>query len=174
MQSARHDRVIVPVARSVFVPEPGRPTDLDHVCAVTLTADQIIAAIRDRGSDARDLRDAAHEAHHALFANVRKRWTRDNVHAGVLRAARHRVIAGRDAALVKLELDARAVEWALCDRYGLPYELDKWADIMWWETAKSMSILLPDVDQVAQAIRLTRKRAIVETWADKIVALARK
>jgi len=43
-------------------------------------ADALILAIRARGSDTTNLRDAAHEAHHhALSAGVRGKWTRVNI-----------------------------------------------------------------------------------------------
>ncbi len=44
--------------------------------AVSLQAAKIIEAVRARGNDPRDLRDAAHEAHHALEVKA-KDWDRD-------------------------------------------------------------------------------------------------
>lgn len=140
---------------------------------------QILRYVQARGSDARDLRDATHEAHHAIASGCRKPWTRDNIHAAVLRAARGdritRLLGGStNEALVKYELEARAVEWIICERAGLEYDLPKWADVMWWETFKNMNIRLPDVDDVAKAIKLAKERPSIVRAADRVAELADK
>jgi hypothetical protein len=44
-----------------------------------ISANDFIAAVRSMGCVPRDLRDAAHEAHHAIVGKA-KRWTRDGIH----------------------------------------------------------------------------------------------
>lgn len=121
-----------------------------------------------------DLRDASHEAHHALYCGLRKPWTRDNIHEAILRRAK------RDASglyrstelLVQYELHARAVEWTVCERYGIEYDVEHWADIMWWETIKNMNIRLPDVEQIIDAIKIAKGMKRIERYADEVVLLA--
>jgi len=43
--------------------------------------EMLIAIVVEKGGDARDVRDAAHEACHALMWGVKKKWTRENIHA---------------------------------------------------------------------------------------------
>lgn len=89
----------------------------------------IIAAVRAFGSDAVDLRDAAHEAHHALDARVpRGRWDRQTIDRAV-----HRMGAKRAATS---ELMARAVEQFVCADLGVPCDsVDDYATIAVLEAA---------------------------------------
>lgn len=71
---------------------------------------RIITRVRERGSDARDLRDAAHEACHALDAGARS-WEREDIHAALDAKAKR-----RRSYLWEAECLARAVEEVVCDR----------------------------------------------------------
>lgn len=133
-----------------------------------MTADGLLAAIRSHGVISNDIRDASHEAHHALTCGLRKPWTRDNVHAAVLRVARRAPMA-----LVDAELTARAVEATVCKRLGVEYDVAKWANTMWWETAKNMHISLP-VDFAEQAISSRIGTRAIEAHADAVFAIAIK
>lgn len=129
----------------------------------------LIAAIRARGSDARDLRDAAHEACHAIEANVPDgKWDREGIHS--------RLIRGRSRSdLVRLEIEARAVEQLVCADLGVDCDtVDKWAEITWWETMKNMRINLPSVEWIAKAVNLAMKQGRIRDKTDAVVALADK
>lgn len=144
-----------------------------------MTADwspRVIRYVQARGNDTRELRDAAHEAHHALYTGLRKPWTRDNIHAAVLRIARKQVsrVMPLPDLLVRQELNARAVEWIVCERAGLEYDAPKWADVMWWETFKNMNIRLPDVEEVQAAITIAKGRPTIVRAAEAVIALADK
>lgn len=132
-------------------------------------ATKLIEIIRARGSDAEDLRDAAHEAHHALDTGLERKWTRDNIHAAIMRKAG----PGRRALteLVSFEFDARAVEWIICERFGVLYEPAKWADITFWETVKNMQIQLPTDDTIEKAMRDRKELPVIQGYADRVEAL---
>jgi hypothetical protein len=136
-----------------------------------MSADKLLAAIQAHGCDATDLRDAAHEAHHALFAKVKPPWERERIHQALMRRAKGRLASGQ---LVIYELNARAVEWIVCERFDITYDLTKWADIMWWETAKSLRICLRDIGWVAKLITQRKATAEAIAYADAVIALAGK
>ena len=75
-------------------------------------ADRIIAAVRARGSEpiGTGLRDAAHEAFHALSVGA-KTWDRETVHRALTRKHKR-------AHLWLHEMQARAVEQAVCEALG--------------------------------------------------------
>lgn len=88
----------------------------------------IVAWARSMGSAADTVRDAAHEASHALeFGCVR--WDRRSVDEAAF-APRNRSL------LVTSEIDARAVERIVCEELGLTYEPLRWAEICLLEQAK--------------------------------------
>ncbi len=136
------------------------------------TPEQIIAAIRKRGSDATTLRDAAHEAQHALECGCTKPWTRDNVHRAVLRHASKLAGARRNfSEQVALEVRARATEMLVVQAYGEPYNLDEWAATMWWETLKNAQISLPADPWARDAIARAAKTKSILAWRDKVIQL---
>lgn len=126
------------------------------------------------GKGPADLRDAAHEAHHALSVGLRKPWDRERIHQAILRRAKRDagVLIRSTELLVRYELHARAVEWTICERYGIEYELERWADITWWETAKNMNIHLPPLDQIAEAIKSVKGSRRIECFANDVARLA--
>jgi hypothetical protein len=130
----------------------------------------LLTAIRSHGCDATDLRDAAHEAHHALDARVRGKWSRERIHRALVAKASKSGL-GRST-LVSYEIDARAVEWIICERYGIAYDLDAWANTMWWETAKNMNIQLPNDGWIQTAIRMRKESARITRAADAVQAIA--
>lgn len=134
-------------------------------------AKRLLEVIRANGCDALDLRDAAHEAHHALFTRLKPKWTRDRIHEALVK------LAGRDrtsrSTLVAYELDARAVEWLVCDRYGIEYDAPKWADTMWWETTKNMNITLPSDAWILEAMKIRTQLPSIAKHVDNVIALAK-
>lgn len=137
----------------------------------TKAAVDLTLAIQAKGSDATSLRDAAHEAHHALYAGLKPKWTRDRIHAAIMKKAR---VLGRrmlNTQLVVMELDARAVEWIVCERFGVEYEPEKWADITWWETIKNMRIELPEEPWILDRMKECKELDRVKRYADAVIAL---
>lgn len=100
-----------------------------------------IAAVRARGSDATDLRDAFHEAHHAVTAKLKKPWERERIHQALLHLPR--VKKWGVAMLVQEEIDARAVERVACAKFGIEYDVDWWAMMAAMETCKTLGAGLP-------------------------------
>ena len=99
----------------------------------TLTKDivaLVIAHVRSMGSDATDLRDAAHEACHALDCDA-ERWDRDSVHDAVWR--KYELAGDR----LRAEAFARAVERLVCECAGVPYDRDQWMLMAAMETIKN-------------------------------------
>jgi len=136
------------------------------------TPELILEAVRSRGSDARDLRDAAHEAHHALFAQVRGSWDREAIHTALVR---HSDRSGLGmGALISYELDARAVERTVCLRLGVDHDLDKWSHITWMETLKNMRVTLPHMGWVGAGIETRMDRKLIQTAADAVMNLTPK
>jgi hypothetical protein len=87
-------------------------------------SEDLIAAWQACGSDTNDLRDGAHEAHHALDAGLRGPWDRERIHAALVRKAR-----GQRSTLLGYEIDARAVEHLVCVEFDVPHDIDHWS--MW-------------------------------------------
>lgn len=101
-------------------------------------ADLFISEVRRRGSDAHDLRDAAHESFHAMVAKIRAPWDRERIHAGLLRTPIVRSFAR--AGLIAHELDARSVERVVCARFGVEYDLNFWSTVAVMETVKTTGV----------------------------------
>lgn len=126
------------------------------------TAQRLVDAVRKRGSNADDPRDAAHEACHALEWGVTKKWTRDNIHA---RKPRIRSDG------VSSEITARAVEAIVCADLGVKYDVDKWAFTCWMEMLKNEGISLPTGSWLADAIRRRMKTDGARRMANRVLAL---
>lgn len=117
-----------------------------------MTKDQVVEAVRARGSNARDLRDAVHEAYHAVSVGAED-WDRDAL-MDVL--ARKYSRANRSEALLN-ELEARAAEWAACDVNGVEYDVRHWVATMCMEAVKFDRLSLP-FEQVVSAVTDIRRR----------------
>lgn len=87
----------------------------------------IVAWVRCMGSDTTDVRDAAHEASHALEFGC-ERWDRRSIDVAAFAPQNRRL-------LVSSEVEARAVERIVCEEVGVPYEPLKWADVCLLEQA---------------------------------------
>lgn len=130
-------------------------------------AASIVAAIRSRGSDARDLRDAAHEAHHALRCNLRGPWERERIHARLMA-----ITEGSAMLLLQEEIDARAVEWVVCRDFGQEYDADHWAMIAAMESIKGG--MAAPVDFWISSIARRRDTVLVRRYADRVIAIKPK
>lgn len=87
----------------------------------------VVQWVRSMGSDTVDVRDAAHEASHALEFGC-ERWDRGSIDRAAFDVRNRRF-------LVSSEVEARAVERIVCEELGLPYDARKWADVCLLEQA---------------------------------------
>jgi hypothetical protein len=121
----------------------------------------IIRAVRARGSDARDLRDAAHEACHAIEADAHS-WERESIH----RAVR------RDLDMYRAEVNARAVEQIVCRRLGVAIETVRhWAFICGMESIK-FGYGFPHPEVIALDVACAMGSDEAWSLADDVCALA--
>jgi hypothetical protein len=131
-----------------------------------VNAAALLSAIQSRGSDATDLRDAAHEACHALQWKVTKRWTRDNIHAKKPK---------RPGFGVGDEIVARAVEQLVCRELGVDCgPVSKWAHVCWMETLKNERISLPTGDWLETRINEAMTGREANKLAAAVLALTEK
>lgn len=112
------------------------------------------------------LRDAAHEAHHALTAKCKAPWSRDAIHEAMAD-----LCGDVNGEWVIQELDARAVERVVCQALGAPYDADRWMEITWFETASSMKIMLPSVEWITDAVVLRLGLPKIKAAARRILTL---
>jgi hypothetical protein len=140
---------------------------------VTL-ADHLLAAVRARGSDAGDVRDAAHEACHAIEGGLRLRgrWDRETIHRGLKKRARASGVLATSE-IVLCEIVARGVEQIVCADLGVACgTIEEWASITWFETVQSERIKLPSGEWVAESIRKRMTTARVRRLAKEVLAIA--
>jgi len=131
------------------------------------TAASIIEAVRDRGNDPRDFRDAVHEAAHALEARVPPPWDRERIHTYLVRSC-----GTRDpvAALVDSEIRARSAEMHACRRYGIEYAVGHWALAACLETLTTMQACVP-LEIMVRRIQSGARRAETRRLVDRIEGL---
>jgi hypothetical protein len=123
----------------------------------------LVAIVRSYGSDASDIRDAAHEACHALKWGVRGKWDRESIHRRKPRVPGFGVAD---------EMEARAVERVVCERLGYdPGPIEQWAMTCWMETLKSEGISLPTGTWVEDRIRERLARPATLKLAERILEL---
>jgi hypothetical protein len=97
-------------------------------------APRIVAAVRARGSDAADVRDAAHEASHAIQHRLPS-WHRNLIDLHMRRMRmRPRLLS---------EVRARAVEQLVCARLDVPYTAFEYCNVAVLE----MFVTFDDVDK---------------------------
>jgi len=130
-----------------------------------MTPEAVIAAIRACGSDPRDLRDAVHEACHALDFDVPEgEWDRETIHSAVLEAERVDIVIA--------EMKARAVERVVCERLGQPLEdPDHWLMIAAMEMMKGVQISV-SLDAWKAGIEGRLKSRETLAMADQVIGLA--
>lgn len=129
------------------------------------TEQSLVKRVQHLGSDARDVRDAAHEACHALNACVADgQWDRETIHQHVLEEC------PSASEQVGAEIFARAVEWRVCDFFSVEYDLQHWAGIAFMETLKNMNLNTP-IDFWPSAIDTLYDHIRTITMADRILSL---
>jgi hypothetical protein len=87
----------------------------------------VIAWARRMGSDTDTVRDAAHEASHAIEFGC-ARWDRRSIDVAAFSPRNRRL-------LVTSEVDARALERIVCEELGVPYDPMEWAKVCLLEQA---------------------------------------
>lgn len=128
-------------------------------------ADAIIRYIRAKGSDALELRDAAHEAYHALISGARQ-WNRNAIHNALMRLTK-----GQPGRLVYQEVIARCVEQLVCKDLGVEcWTIEHAAHIAWMETTKSLRILVP-TNFFEHAIKRNLDGLSARSGADSVIKL---
>lgn len=131
-------------------------------------AQYVIEAVRARGGNPRDLRDAAHEASHAIEAKVPDgKWERESVHGYILKLEKK---LGRSA-MIGSELRARAVEQIVCRRLGTdPGTVDRWALVSAIEAAKR-GLSFISVPDAVKGIQVYMETGSVIAIAEEVLSL---
>lgn len=131
-------------------------------------ADRLILAIRARGSDASDLRDAAHEACHALEFDVPEgSWDRESIDKVVQRRNRKR---DRSSAWAS-EILARAVEQLVCADLGVEcWSVEKCVGVACMEAIK-LDRINYDFDLFVRLVQLRMASVEAREMANRVEAL---
>lgn len=125
----------------------------------------LIAVIRAHGNDATNLRDAAHEAHHAIEAGVPAgKWDRETIHRYVMKM--------RQGDAARSEIRSRAVEQIVCRRFGVDCgTVEHWAFIACMEAMKYRIPFFQSVETVVDLVTRTMATPEAEAMADAVMAL---
>lgn len=141
-------------------------------------AQRLVDTVRRYGSDPRDLRDAAHEACHALELDVpRGDWGRETIHQALATTHNRRGSAMTQAlqlaAVIRFEVTARAVERIVCDRFGVDIgDAKGWMNIAYMEALQGSGIRLPSVEWLAAQVEQAALTDRVKKLVEQIVGLA--
>lgn len=130
-------------------------------------ARRIVAAVRARGSDANDLRDAAHEAVHGFLGELAS-WSRISIDRALVR--RIRTHCGRSEVLSE-EITARAVEAIVCERLGAAHDIEQFMRVTLWEALHNGVHISVSEAEFAGFVRRRIDTAEARALADRIVAL---
>jgi hypothetical protein len=127
----------------------------------------LIAYCNARKSGSRSVRDAAHEAFHALTVGEKKNWSREHIHRKLLR----KFGKGNGARLWLHELKARAVEQLVCKKLEVEIDdLDHWVMMSCIEAIKN-GLPQGDPDQsVKYAKDFLQAKDVIEA-AEGVLAL---
>ncbi|HEY5553047.1 MAG TPA: hypothetical protein VIK52_14235 [Opitutaceae bacterium] len=125
---------------------------------------RLIALCERRGNGKpRDLRDAAHEAFHALTVNARN-WDREKIHRALVRKFDR-------AHLWIHEMHARAVEQLVCRHFGVECgTLESWVHVSVMEAIKTGAPFADSGDSLNIA-RYFMGTDVARGWADLVIAL---
>jgi hypothetical protein len=102
----------------------------------TMSGEALLAYVNARDSGATSVRDAAHEAFHAITVGLRGSWERERLHAAL---CRHLMFALSPSRLWVHEVHARVVEQKVCEALGVSADntIDKWLFTSAMEAIKS-------------------------------------
>lgn len=121
---------------------------------------RIVRAVRARGSNAHDVRDAAHEATHGLTLTL-SRWDRQSVNRALMRL--------RPRARMGHEVTARAVEAVVCARFGEDHSVEENATLTAWEAARDGVAV--DAAAFAAKVRAAMATPQVMEIAERVCAM---
>jgi hypothetical protein len=144
---------------------------------IVTDVDAIVHAVQRYGSDADDLRDAVHEACHALEVDVpRGDWDRETIHDGIMACYRKRSSAitrsFQLAAIIRFEVTARAVERLICAKFDVDIgDPRHWANIACIEAARGVGIKLPSPDWFLEQVEKAEPTDRVQQTITRILAL---
>ncbi len=112
-----------------------------------------------------DLRDAAHEAHHALSVGLKGSWDRERLNRAMERKGRSYMLLS--------EIEARAVEQLVCADLGVNPggDVDRWAMVSCMEAIKNSRMDIGGPDRIADAVRRAMQRPAIRKAADRVLAL---
>jgi hypothetical protein len=123
----------------------------------------LVVEVRRRGSDACNVRDAAHEAHHALSSGTTN-WEREAIHRTLMR--RFPDWPSR----INEEILARAVEQLVCKDLAMPcWSVEKAAHVMFMEHVHNYKLQLPD--HMDRYIKRAMRTKTGRDAADRVLAL---
>lgn len=125
----------------------------------------LIEICQAHGNDARNVRDAAHEAFHALVVNAKKSWDREKVHRALKRKFKV------PAMLWLNEMQARAVEQIVSQHFEYacaPLETRIHLSIM-----EAIKFQMPygDFDTSLRCAQRYLTDPEVQQWAGRVIAL---
>lgn len=131
---------------------------------LTARGRRLVDAVRARGSDAQDPRDAAHEACHAIRWGVRGRWSRTKLDRASPKLRSERLVH---------ELEARAVEQIVSKAVGYDCgTVAHWASVMWLEAFKLDHVSYPLDDWLEKRVTEYMDRPKVLELAQQVLELA--
>ncbi len=144
-------------------------------------ADRIIETVRKYGSDTDNLRDAAHEAHHALDSGLAKgKWQRENIHKkllGIRLNAEHDGFGNYKRIrtplwqLIAYEMDARAVEQLVCKELDVEIKpIEHWAHISFMEAMKNIQTTFP-IERFILGVNMRVEHNRVRGYVNSVLAL---
>lgn len=137
------------------------------------TVADVLRAVRDRGSDVEDLRDAAHEACHALeFFVPDGEWDRESIDAYCQAAIQKHKARARAFAL-RSEIFARAVEQVVCADLGAKCPPVEMCAMTACKEAIAVDRVHYDLPLFILGVKEAMKTAQVRQMADRVIALPR-
>ena len=124
-----------------------------------MTPGAFVAAARARGSDAADVRDAAHEAVHAIVHGL-PTWGRREIDRAMMALPPSRRL--------REEVEARAVEALVCARLGEPYRRDYFMFVAAIEASKTGAHV--NMGDFTRAVSAAESCPAVIALADRVIA----
>lgn len=94
-------------------------------------SDELMKLLLEAGIKSSSLRDAVHEASHALECGCEDWGDREEIHRAVLSTHPN------PAEQVREEVEARATEWEAAEMFGIEYCVEDWAMVAGMEAIKT-------------------------------------
>lgn len=122
-------------------------------------AEGVVAWARAQGSDTREVRDAAHEASHAVELRVND-WHRESIHAAVMELP--------PVERARTEVEARAVEQLVCEALGVHHEWDGFLALCAIEATRS-GVVFPNLETLKRMVATVKRAPQVVRRAEWIL-----